>query len=909
MKYTLYLLSLLLTITASATSIRGKVNDGTNNDPIIGATIHLKGTSFSTFSDLDGSYVLKNIDAGTYTLVANFIGYTTNEKVITVSEGKEMVVDFKMAELAKVLDEITITGTADPGSETSSRKIEQNSDNVISVMGSKAIQLMPDVTVGNLMQRISGVSIVRNGNGDGQYAVIRGMDQRYNYTTVNGIKIPSPDNKNRYIPMDIFPADMLERLEVVKALTPNMEGDAIGGAMNMAMKSAPTSLQIMATVSGGYSSIISTNPFTTFNTKKLAFKAPSEIHGNSYVSHVSDYSIDQLKYHTVNLPLSSTYGLTLGNRFFKKKLGVLVAGSLQHMYRSHTGIFYVISGQPNPGNIVSNDGIENRSYSSLQSRAGLHVNLDYNLGPKTKFHLYNIFAQLEETQHRYREEIRTTAVGDYSTHDRSMFQRQRVNSTTLRIDQAIGKIISMNLSLNNSFATNIIPDQVELDVKTKVDRNTTTGQLTDPGYFINSLTHKWYHNADRDKGVYFNITYTIIPAIEFSAGGLYKTKDKDNFYTENTLSAFGSSSSGQLFTNIENVNFVFKPESNALADSTDGKNYVAKEQIKAAYGQGKFVIAKRLQIVGGLRAEVTSQSYTSAISPFSAGKMGTVTYMDYLPSVHLKYALTKKSNLRASCFKGISRPALYEFILAPNAGDYYTETGNPLLKHTKSLNYDLRYELFPNSDEQFLVSVFYKTIVNPIEYSFVQILSNQYYYAPSNFGNAVNYGFELVLSKFYKKFGISGNYTYTESSITTLKRTIEANGVPGNQEVTRPLQGQSKHIANVSFIYKNPKYGIDVRLSWVYTGERINVVSAYYGLDYWQRPTSQLDFSGEKKIGKRLVIYAKVTNLLKSATIVEIRSPLPDYFKDSPEQKRSDRVLVSKDVFGQSYLLGLRYKF
>jgi TonB-dependent receptor len=315
-----------------------------------------------------------------------------------------------------------------------------------------------------------------------------------------------------------------------------------------------------------------------------------------------------------------------------------------------------------------------------------------------------------------------------------------------------------------------------------------------------------------------------------------------------------------------------------------------------------------LQILGGLRLETTAQSYTSAISASTPGKSGTIQYKDFLPSVHSKWALNKKSNLRASYYKGIARPALFEFIPAAVVGDYFTEIGNPYLKHTKASNYDLRFEHFMNADEQFLIGGFYKKIINPIEYSFAQIFNNSYYYAPSNFGTATNFGFELVFAKFYKKFGLSGNYTFTESQITTTKRTIEANGTPGSVSVTRPLQGQSKHIANVAVLYKNKKAGLDLRISWVYTGERINIVSAFVGMDYWQRPMQQFDFSGEKKIGKHLSVFVKATNLFNAQTIVEIRSPLPDYFVGNPEQTDPSRVLVSRDQFGRTYYAGLRFK-
>ncbi|MFX7701431.1 hypothetical protein ABTJ88_19620, partial [Acinetobacter baumannii] len=71
-----------------------------------------------------------------------------------------------------------------------------------------------------------------------------------------------------------------------------------------------------------------------------------------------------------------------------------------------------------------------------------------------------------------------------------------------------------------------------------------------------------------------------------------------------------------------------------------------------------------------------------------------------------------------------------------------------------------------------------------------------------------------------------------------------SNGIIVSSRVseTRPLQGQSNHIGNLSLIYKNPRIGLDVQVATVYTGERISFISPYLGLNYWQAPTTQLDF-------------------------------------------------------------------
>lgn len=93
------------------------------------------------------------------------------------------------------LDEVVVVASNPGRTEAGARGIERQAMNVVNVMSAKAIELSPDITVANVIQRMSGVTIERNSSGEGQYAILRGMDKRYNYTLVNGVKIPSPDNK------------------------------------------------------------------------------------------------------------------------------------------------------------------------------------------------------------------------------------------------------------------------------------------------------------------------------------------------------------------------------------------------------------------------------------------------------------------------------------------------------------------------------------------------------------------------------------------------------------------------------------------------------------------------------------------------------------------------------------------
>lgn len=911
-RLSLFLLT-LFSFNAFSASIKGKIKDANTNEPLVGASFVIKNTKLGTLAGLDGSFEIKNLTVGSYEIFVQYIGYESKTQKIEVkSQTQVLTLDFLLKEQANQLAETIVSAKANGENDEFARKSEQKSDNVLNIISAKTIQLLPDITVGNILQRVSGVSVVRNSTGDGQFAVIRGMDKRYNYTSVNGVKIPSPDNKNRYVPMDIFPADLLERLEVVKALTPNMEGDAIGGAMNMVMKSVPDYLIVSATASSGYSQLFSSQPFSGFRNKDVQWKSPSEINGNLYAAKTSDFTIRNLQYKNIALPINSLLSLSIGNRILNHKVGFLLGGSYQHTYRGSNSSFFSLNGQPSPDPIANTpifESVQKRKYSNEQARLGLNLKLDYAFNNRNKISLYNLFMQLDDWQHRQVLTNQLTLFGDVGNNDRSVFRRQNVYNTTLQGDHLLTGKLKMNWSAVYSLAKSQTPDWTDQSVTYRTSQG-LDGKPVESARYIDNVSHIWTHNEDRDLTGYLNFIYNYSSNIEVSAGGMYRDKDRKNFYNDYTLATVLPGGERQTYTSIDKTIFSFRPESYAYADSTNANNYTAKEKIAAAYAQAKVNFTE-LQILGGVRVENTNQSYVSQLPVTATGKTGTVSYLDVLPSLHLKYRLSERENLRLSYFKGISRPGYFELVPASFPGEYFNESGNYNLKHTQADNIDFRYEMFPRGNEQFLIGAFFKNIKNPIEYGFTQFGNATYVYTPLNFGNAKNYGAELVFTKYFKNWGVSGNYTYTHSRITTSKRIYgrDENGniVNSTGSQTRPLQGQSDHIANASLIYKNPKAGFDAQLSWVYTGKRINIVSPYKDLDYWQRGTSQVDFSAEKKFGKsHFSAFAKLTNLLNNPIVVEVLKP--NNSQNLPEQTRTDRILVQKDIFQQSFLFGIRYK-
>ncbi|CAN5313185.1 TonB-dependent receptor [soil metagenome] len=907
----------LCSFSVPAALLKGKVLDVKTGEPLVGAVVYLKDTRYNSVAGLDGSYLIKDVPTGSYQLMSQFVGYSIFERSVSVASDLPMSINISLEQSQTELAELVVTGYMDRESDVSIRRYEQNAENVVNVIGAKSIELLPDITVGNVLQRMSGVSVVRNSSGDGQYAIIRGMDKRYNYTLVNGVKIPSPDNKNRYVPLDIFPSDLLERLEVVKALTPNMEGDAIGGAMNMVMKSAPHNLAINATAASGYSNIFNSDrPFSGFSVNGVPEKSPAAINGASYEAKPADFGVKQLQYNKQRMPVNSLMSLSIGSRTLNDKLGIILAGSYQNIFRGSDGVFYV-PGEPAAlpyPNTYQLQEVQIRKFSNQQQRLGLMAKLDYVFNKRSKISLMNLFAQLDEYQHRnYYNPLGTgSGLATNDIHDRSRFTNQKIYNSTLKGEHLLfNDAWKLDWTVAYSKASSSTPAWSDMNVRYRY--NNMELQRTE----LLPIQQRWTNNSDEDKTAMLNITHSPIENLELSAGGLARFKTRDNVYTEYELNTSLNDGSGnyQAYTSIDKAIFNFLPATNAFANPNDPNNYAAKENITSYYFQGKYNLGDKLQIVGGVRNEDTYQEYHSQLTIYKDGRDGKITYSDLLPSIHFKYALSSKQNLRLSYFKAVSRPNYFEFIPTEISGDLFTEAGNYKIKHSTADNYDLRYEFFNGGSDQILAGVFYKNIYNPIEYGFVPVTVSTSNVTPQNYGTATNFGFEFVMVKYIRHWGVSANYTFTNSSIVQSKKYKETVPLPDGSttiinslvDQTRPLQGQSNHIANFSFLYKNPEVGFDAQLSWVYTGRRINIVSPYKDLDYWQRGFSQIDFSAEKRIFKKFQVFTKITNLLDAALITEVLSP--NYLNaDAPAQDSQDRIVVAKEIFHQTFLLGLRYK-
>ncbi|MBS1664455.1 MAG: TonB-dependent receptor [Bacteroidetes bacterium] len=914
---------------AQTAPLTGMVTDKQTGEPLPGASVEVSikgGVKLHFLTGLNGGFVVRNLKAGHYEVEVKYVGFDKYEKEMDLGDGKPQTVTVSLEPKKSELATVSVSAGA-RGTERSSQLADRRADIVQNSLSARAIEVSPDLSVANTAQRISGVTLERSSNGEGQYIIVRGMEKRYIYTLVNGIKIPSPDNKNRYVPLDIFPADLLERLEITKTLTPNMEGDAIGGAVNMVMKDAPSKFSVNASAAAGYGSKFAHDDFSKFDNGPSLDKSPRVLNGQGYSATPGDFPNSAFNHSLSHNPIDQVFGLSLGGRTLGDKLGVMVAGSFQNNYRNVSSTLFQLPDQLVDGGYQL-ASVDKRNLSVQQQRSGAHVKLDYRLDSKNKLSLYGGYVNLMRNEFRQvsdtnLELARTVpGLGRITNSYRTLHETQQILNFTLKGEHTLAPNLFLDWTGAYSKAILNRPDEATFSVNGSVLKDPVTSQPTPEVTNIQSASREFVHSSDEDKSGYANFTYKsqISGAlVDWSLGGMYRDKHRVSSYDKYSLTPTGDvvyrgTMNGHTFT-------VGNPDGTVQ----DPLNYTANEKVGAGYGMVKISVGSWL-VTGGARYEHTSLDWLSSVPETKEGKTGNISYYDVLPSGNIKYSFDRKMALRLSYYSAISRPNFFEVIpyILYNPETGLTETGNPHLKRTTADNFDLRYEYYPKGLDQLIVGVFYKRLKNPIEYTITNKPdpqsdappSNNTYFVPQNFGNATNYGAELDLTKYWRWLGVRLNYTFTQSSITTTKEhDYRVAGATTAEYInqTRPLQGQSKHVGNFSLLFKDDnKLGLNAQLAFGYTSARINTVSGYYNYDIWQKAFTQLDFSLEKRIVKRFYIYGKINNLLNTPYELEVHQPyksptaVPPYYP--PFQTEGKNLFMRKDTYGVNYLLGIKFK-
>ena len=884
--------SFLSILEISAATIKGHVIDSETHETVAGAFVDVVGTKQIYVSDVDGGFVFENLSKGAYSLSGKMLGYKNfvTEKIMLNSNDAVVTFNLFLRPNSRLLNDVNVKGIKNIETDVTARLDEKLAPNVINIISAKSIEALPDLNVANIMQRVSGVSMVKNSSGDNTEAIIRGMPPRYSNTMINGTEAPSTSGSTRSVPLDMIPSNLVGRIEVTKALTPDKEANGLGGSVNIEMKDAPDRPLLSIDLSTGYNQYFFNHDLSTFNTSVVHMKDPAEANlkqfpDYTYLANLSDFTRQNMVITTQKALPSLNGNFSFGHRFFKDKLGVLVSATINNTSEGSISNFY--GTQTNIKNSLDITSWNKRIYDTQTMSFGSNIKLDYEINRYNKISLYNSY--LQATQDRVKNEADTTAEinkGRIGFQDVTNIDISTLNSTNLQGHHQLFSSLDLDWSLIYSVASSLSPDLVSESFIQIIHPSIQPVYLNYNG----CVTRTWQHNTDEDKTAYLNLKYKtnlFNHYFEFKVGGMTRSKFRNNYANEYVFDAPINNPPNPDIATVDLTQNRNAQQRNGNPLNNPG-NYKATEDIQAGYVQLKTNIGK-LQILTGVRMELTYQtnyhSETQNVQvPYTANRY---SYYDLLPSLHLNYQAQKNQNIRLSVYQGISRPNYTELV------DYYAQgvnggsQGNKNLRHSIGTCFDARYEIYPDKEEVFTAGVFYKYIQRPIE----DVLGSNNVTTPTNINDCVNYGFELVGIKYFGNFGVNVNYTYTKSVITVPKIYYLPDSTLTHRNETRPLVGQSPSIINAALIYRDVKNGLKLQVVYTMQGENVKNTSSYYGLDVYQKDFNDLGATFEKSISKKLYIYGKASNLLNSKL---------EYYTKSG-------IKVQDISTSSSYLIGLKY--
>ncbi len=833
--------------------VSGTVYETSTSSALPGANIVIEGTSRGEASDRNGFFLISKLAPGTYSVKASFLGYEDGIQEVQIEAGQTAKISFNLLETVIEGQDVVVYGNLSRGRAKALQE-QKNAPNIKNVVSSDQFQLFPDRNAAETAARIPGVSISYD-QGEGEFVQIRGIGPEYNSLTVNGLRIPAPDpGADRTVGMDLLNQDLIENIIVTKALTPDMDGDAIGGNINFEMMHAPDDGMLTLHVGGGY---------------------------NVQTSDYDEYGKDIIDLAAIG-----------GSRFLNNKLGVLVAGSYYKTNRGTTlrEFEYV--------DVEESDEIEaqhSNDYDVKRERFGLNVNTEWKFDDLNK-----IFINLNHNKY-LDNEIRRSVEWLVEDNEDEKETRNRLEDQTLSSVMFGGKHNFNDIKVD--YTASWIKAQEDMPARTyfRFGRDLDLTQFTNdeikdfgpttkfPGAEPLELNRiriddKLKQDADIAAMLNVEIPYELMnrtSTVKF--GGKYLDKSVKFEEIRLELKKFAEDHTlAEGEWGFENV--IVQPDDEDYLGATSAKDkdvneegYDAGETVLAAYGMTNVNVNNYFSVLAGVRFENTTTNYKTLFDESVNQEAAEASYSNILPSLHATYRFDNTTNLRFAYSTGIARPNYIALVPIELRDDDEREIkrGNPDLKPTTSNNFDLMFEKYSSNLGLLSGGVFYKKLSDIIaSEKILETYDGQTYEVSTKINGdvATVSGFELAINQrlnilnvpFLNNFSIYANYTYTKSEAKVKDRTM-------------PLKSSPKNILNVALIYDNPELGLSFVVSNNYRDYILGSVGkdeftdAYYDSEY------HLDISATKDITDHLSVTLQLNNLTDQEEHEVFGEPSEDY--------------------------------
>ena len=883
-------------------TITGVLTDkNATNKALSNATVVIKGTNIYTNTDGEGKYSL-SVSAGDYIVEFSLPGYETTEVIVTVKEGETTIINEMLVAASYNLKEVVVKSTRNREKETALLLEQKNAVSIKQSIGAQEMARKGVSDVEEGLTKVTGITKV-----DGRGLFVRGLEDRYNNLLINDLAVPSNNPFKKIIPLDIFPTDIVSVIDTYKTFNTNLFGDFAGGTFNIATSKGSKS-QTKINFGAGFTSNNNLRKFLTskdatsvgdyfgFSGTERNFPA---VLGKVPSNHVfttnealnqfgSGYDVEQ-----ANSPLNTSFGILNLEKFTIGKnsnsLQYLLSFNFDNKYQYREGADRFFNAAQ--GN-YDND-LFNKQYKYITNSSAL-VSLNFK---SKRLNLTSNTFYLKSTENMIQDQLGYT--NSATVNSNGFIRMNQLTQSDFLNTQLFGNYkLSKDDKQNIKAGVSFTKTGFQLP-----DRKSFKGVLLDENTTAISYTGNSLYRQTFDVDGKFHVSGMLEYTWNFGKAELnnsHKLTVGYNSYVNNMESSFRFLVSERLNSNaitfttntpdatlaseITNSNFTYREGTNST--------YKAKllEYVNAGYTDVALKISDVYEINFGVRVEQSFREtkYRTPGSFDDPYQKKTVTGVDILPSLNMKYKFNDASNLRFAASKTITRPVIMEsYPLEFVNLDGTIENGNPNVVNSNNYNFDLKYEIFPTTKELLAVTTFSKLIQNPIERLFTQSAgSGGQIITYDNSYKSLLLGAELELlvqldriSNSFKNLSLGFNTSLMYSKVTISKNnTTETNP-------NRKLQGASPWLINADL-----KYDFDFSNNWnntvslVYNvyGKRIYAVGTN-GLDhYYEQPFNKLDLVWNNKIGKKWEAKFSIDNILNPKYSIKLgeESKLPITEKD-----------------------------
>ncbi len=887
---------------AQTGKISGKIIDATTGETLPGATAVIEGTTKGAAADFDGNFTLNNLSVGTYTLVISYITYETKKIAgVKVKENDVTVLNLTLSQSsAATMSVVEISAEMNKENTNTLLVLQKNNASVSDGISSEAIKKTPDRSTSDVIKRISGATIQ-----DNKFAIIRGMSDRYNAAFINGAPLPSSESDKKAFSFDIFPANILDNITILKTATPDLSGEFAGGLIQINTKSIPEKNTQSISIGAGYNAQTTFKDFKTYKGGKTdwlgvddgtraipgAYPNPAfTTDKNQQIADAKLFNYDWTLQNKKALPnMNFQYSLANVGKVFKKDFGSVFA--LTYNITTNTTFTKRRTFEEKGTDFVKLLETNDTIFSNVVLASALW-NLSYKVHPNHQFGFKNLYSINTEDRVITRSGA-SIIESPYNTWEKSSvrwFTQNKIYSGQLNGDHYIEKA-----KLKLKWVAGYSNIKRELPNLRRMSRSKTTEFEDDATPYVavigsqgsspNSAGSMIFQKTDESmKSIKYDISRAIKIANtkhEIQIGGSHIFRERTftarllgyNSYT-NGSKVFKNDSillldDANIF-NAANIGIINGPGRRdggfmMVESTTPTDKYEASSMLHAGYvmADSRF-FENKLRFIYGARLE----SYRQKLATVINGVYGTTdsTIVDILPSINCVYGLTDKINIRLAYFKTVARPEFRE--LAPFVfQDFVTGFqihGDPNLKRSKIDNYDVRLEWYPGAGQIVSISGFYKKINNAIEQVLDLGSANAITFANStsaqNIGAELEYRFKLSTlfnidsSKFLSNTTFFSNFAYIQSKVDNTN---------SNGGEIRPLQGQSPYIVNAGLQYLDNEKGWGVSISYNLIGRRIVIVgSPKADPSIWENPRHVLDIQLSKTFKQKIELKFNIRDLL-----------------------------------------------